>query len=284
MEAIKKAEILVKALPYIQEFHGKTFVIKYGGSAMENGELEHIVMKDIVLLKLVGINPIVVHGGGPKINEVLKKMGKKSEFVNGLRVTDRETMEIVEMVLSGKINKKIVSLINKYGGKAVGLSGKDGGLLSAEKDLSQGDIGFVGYVKEVNAKIIEVMVKEGYIPVIAPVAFGQDGETYNINADTAAGEIAASLGAEKLIMLTDVEGVYENYADKTSLISHLDTVTALKLIEEGAVDGGMIPKVLCCVNAVKKGVKKAHIIDGRVPHSILLEIFTEEGIGTMVVQ
>lgn len=284
MEAIEKANILVEALPYIKNFRGKTFVIKYGGNAMVNEKLKHMVMKDVVLLKLVGINPVVVHGGGPEINDMLKKLNKKPMFVNGLRVTDRETMEVVEMVLTGKVNKEIVSFINSYGGKAIGLSGKDGGLITAEKDLSNGDIGFVGYVKSVNTEIIDLLVKQDYIPVIAPVAIGEDGETYNINADTVAGEIAGSLGAEKLIMLTDVEGIYKNYADKNSLISSLDIETALRYIDDRTIDGGMIPKVLCCINAIKKGVKTTHIIDGRMPHSILLEIFTDEGIGTMVVR
>ncbi|SHF83381.1 N-acetylglutamate kinase [Caldanaerobius fijiensis DSM 17918] len=284
MEAIEKANILVEALPYIKNFRGKTFVIKYGGNAMVNEKLKQMVMKDIVLLKLVGINPVVVHGGGPEINDMLKKLNKKPQFVNGLRVTDRETMEVVEMVLTGKVNKEIVSFINSYGGKAIGLSGKDGGLITAEKDLTNGDIGFVGYVKAVNTEIIDLLVKQGYIPVIAPVAIGEDGETYNINADTVAGEIAGSLGAEKLIMLTDVEGIYKNYADKNSLISSLDIETALRYIDDRIIDGGMIPKVLCCINAIKKGVKTTHIIDGRMPHSILLEIFTDEGIGTMVVR
>ncbi|WP_051585778.1 acetylglutamate kinase [Caldanaerobius polysaccharolyticus] len=284
MEAIEKANILVEALPYIKNFRGKTFVIKYGGNAMVDDRLKHMVMEDIVLLKFVGINPVIIHGGGPEINDVLRKLGKKPQFVNGLRVTDRETMEVVEMVLTGKVNKEIVSYINRYGGKAIGLSGKDGGLVTAGKDLSNGDLGFVGYVKDVNTEVIQLLVREDYIPVIAPVAIGEDGETYNINADTVAGEIAGSLGAEKLIMLTDVEGIYKDYRDKGSLISSLDIKTALSYIEKGIIDGGMIPKVLCCINAIEKGVKKTHIIDGRMPHSMLLEIFTHRGIGTMVVR
>lgn len=284
MDAIEKANVLTESLPYIENFHGKTFVIKYGGNAMTNDDLKRMVMEDIVLLKLVGMNPVVVHGGGPEINDMLKRIGKISKFVNGLRVTDRETMEIVEMVLTGKVNKEIVSLLNGYGGKAVGLSGKDGNLIEAEKDLSQGDIGFVGKVKKINTEIIDMVVKQDYIPVITPVGIGEDGETYNINADTVAGEIAGKLNAEKLIMLTDVEGVYENYNEKESLISRINVKDAIDKIDNGTIKGGMIPKVRCCVNAIQKGVKTTHIIDGRMPHSILLEIFTDEGIGTMVVK
>jgi acetylglutamate kinase len=284
METIEKANILIEALPYIENFRGKIFVVKYGGNAMTDERLKHMVMEDLVFLKLVGINPVVVHGGGPEINDLLGKLGKKPKFVNGFRMTDKETMEVVEMVLTGKVNKEIVSYINRCGGKAIGLSGKDGGLVTADKDLSNGDLGLVGYVKSVNTEVIQLFIKEDYIPVISPVAIGEDGETYNINADTVAGEIAGSLGAEKLIMLTDVEGIYKDYGNKDSLISSLDIKTALDYVNEGVIDGGMIPKVLCCINAIKKGVKKTHIIDGRIPHSMLLEIFTDSGIGTVIVR
>ncbi|TZE83623.1 acetylglutamate kinase [Calorimonas adulescens] len=284
METIEKANILIEALPYIENFRGKIFVVKYGGNAMTDERLKHMVMEDLVFLKLVGINPVVVHGGGPEINDLLGKLGKKPKFVNGFRMTDKETMEVVEMVLTGKVNKEIVSYINRCGGKAIGLSGKDGGLVTADKDLSNGDLGLVGYVKSVNTEVIQLFIKEDYIPVISPVAIGEDGETYNINADTVAGEIAGSLGAEKLIMLTDVEGIYKDYGNKDSLISSLDIKTALDYVNEGVIDGGMIPKVLCCINAIKKGVKKTHITDGRIPHSMLLEIFTDSGIGTVIVR
>lgn len=284
METIEKANILIEALPYIENFRGKIFVVKYGGNAMTDERLKHMVMEDLVFLKLVGINPVVVHGGGPEINDLLGKLGKKPKFVNGFRMTDKETMEVVEMVLTGKVNKEIVSYINRCGGKAIGLSGKDGGLVTADKDLSNGDLGLVGYVKSVNTEVIQLFIKEDYIPVISPVAIGEDGETYNINADTVAGEIAGSLGAEKLIMLTDVEGIYKDYGNKDSLISSLDIKTALDYVNEGVIYGGMIPKVLCCINAIKKGVKKTHIIDGRIPHSMLLEIFTDSGIGTVIVR
>lgn len=281
-DEILKAHILVEALPYIKKFSGKTVVIKYGGSAMLDCNLKKMVMQDVVLMKFVGLNPVIVHGGGPEISSFLKKLGIESKFVNGLRVTDEKTAEIVEMVLVGKINKEIVSMINELGGVAVGISGKDGKLLKAEKDLSNGDLGYVGKIVEVNIEVIEMLIDRGYIPVIAPVSFGDDGKTYNVNADTAAGKIAEALKAEKLILLTDVEGVLENVEDKKSLISRMDLEHAKKLMNSGRINGGMIPKLKCCIKAVENGVKRAHIIDGRLTHSLLLEIFTDEGIGTMI--
>jgi len=281
-DEILKAHILVEALPYIKKFSGKTVVIKYGGSAMLDCNLKKMVMQDVVLMKFVGLNPVIVHGGGPEISSFLKKLGIESKFVNGLRVTDEKTAEIVEMVLVGKINKEIVSMINELGGVAVGISGKDGKLLKAEKDLSNGDLGYVGKIVEVNIEVIEMLIDRGYIPVIAPVSFGDDGKTYNVNADTAAGKIAEALKAEKLILLTDVEGVLENVEDKKGLISRMDLEHAKKLMNSGRINGGMIPKLECCIKAVENGVKRAHIIDGRLTHSLLLEIFTDEGIGTMI--
>ncbi|MEK6614263.1 MAG: acetylglutamate kinase, partial [Candidatus Binatota bacterium] len=284
---IGKAEVLMEALPYIQRFYGKTFVIKYGGSAMADEELKASFAQDMVLLKYVGINPVVVHGGGPQINEVLQKMGTPTQFVRGMRVTDQETMDIVEMVLAGKINKEIVSLINRHGGMAVGLSGKDGGLIRARKMsvtvASNGeppeiiDIGWVGEIVGINPMVINTLDENKFIPVIAPVGAGEHGETYNINADLVAGQLAEALGAEKLILLTDVDGVKDK---KGGLLSTLKINQARKLIQEGVVAEGMIPKVECCIEALKGGVGKTHIIDGRVKHAVLLEIFTKEGVGT----
>jgi len=288
---IGKAEVLMEALPYIQRFYGKTFVIKYGGSAMVDEELKASFAQDMVLLKYVGINPVVVHGGGPQINEVLQKMGTPTQFVRGMRVTDQETMDIVEMVLAGKINKEIVSLINRHGGMAVGLSGKDGGLIRARKMsvtvASNGeppeiiDIGLVGEIVGINPMVINALDENKFIPVIAPVGAGEHGETYNINADLVAGQLAEALGAEKLILLTDVDGVKDK---KGGLLSTLKINQARKLIQEGVVAEGMIPKVECCIEALKGGVGKTHIIDGRVKHAVLLEIFTKEGVGTEVVR
>jgi len=282
--ALEKAGILVEALPYIKKFHGKTIVIKYGGHAMLNQELKEAVMQDVILMKLVGMHPVLVHGGGPEINDMLKRLGIKSSFVQGLRVTDEETMAIVEMVLVGKVNKEIVALINHLGGKAVGFSGQDGNLIEAVKRSGEVDLGYVGDVKRINPEIIQTVIAQGYIPVIAPTGIGEDGKPYNINADYVAGELAAALKADKLILLTDVEGIFADYEDKTTLISslHIDEVEGL--IARGTIAGGMIPKVECCVRALKAGVAKTHIIDGRLPHSILLEIFTDEGIGTEVAQ
>jgi acetylglutamate kinase len=287
--AIEKATILLEALPYIREFANKTFVIKFGGNAMIDEKLSHSFALDIILLSYVGIRPVVVHGGGPQIGELMKKLGKQSTFIDGLRVTDQETMDIAEMVLTGSINKEIVSHINKNGGRAVGLSGKDGSLIMARKMLKKDkndpsqmiDIGFVGEITTVNPQVINTLDSNQFIPVIAPVGCGEDGQTYNINADTAAGAIAGALKAEKLILLTDVEGV----KDKNGrLLSTLTEPEVQRLIGSGDISGGMIPKVTCCCKALDEGVAKAHIIDGRVEHAVLLEIFTDIGIGSQVVK
>lgn len=285
---IKKAEILIEALPYIQKLYGKTVVIKYGGNAMINNELKNSVMEDITLLKYIGMNPVVVHGGGPDINRALEKFDIKSEFVNGLRVTDAATMEVAQMVLVGKTNKEIVSLLNQKGGKAIGLCGIDGHLIECEQhktvlDGKEMDIGYVGKITKINSKLIELIAKDEYIPVIAPIGVGVDGQSYNINADTVAGEIAAALQAEKLMLLTDVEGVKMAKEDP-NIISALTTSEVHDLIERKVINGGMIPKVLGCVEALEKGVGRTHIIDGRIPHCILLEIFTYKGIGTMIMK
>lgn len=287
-ELIEKAEVLIEALPYIRNFYQKTIVIKYGGAAMVDEDLKEGFAMDIVLMKYVGLNPVVVHGGGPQIGEVLKRMGKDSTFVQGLRVTDQETMDVVEMVLVGKLNKEIVGLINRCGGKAVGLSGKDGGLIKAKKLhlSSQGlkdtppeivDLGMVGEVEEINSDVIKTLDDGDFIPVIAPVGVGADAKTYNINADLVAGKVAAALGAEKLILLTDVPGVLDK---KGNLITSLQVKQAKDLISQGIVSEGMIPKINCCLEALAGGVGKAHIIDGRVKHALILEIFTDGGVGT----
>ncbi|SMB90745.1 N-acetylglutamate kinase [Desulfonispora thiosulfatigenes DSM 11270] len=291
--ATEKAEVLIEALPYIQKFAGKTVIIKFGGHAMVNKELEKMVLQDIILMKLVGMNPVIVHGGGPSINTWLKKVGIESNFVNGLRVTDEETMEIVEMVLCGKLNKSLVSSINEMGGKAIGLCGKDGSLIEAEPKKAlvkskngveeEVDLGLVGEITKVNPSLIHTLTNEGYIPVISPVGIGSKGESLNINADHAAGALGGSLGAHKLVLLTDVEGIYLG-EDKDSLASKLSAQEVNKCIERGVINGGMIPKVESCLKALQWGVKHVHIIDGRRPHSVLLEIFTDEGIGTMVVK
>lgn len=290
--AIEKAGILVEALPYIKHFHGRIVVIKYGGHAMLNGALKEAVITDVVLMKYVGMHPVIVHGGGPEITAVLRRMGKESSFVNGLRVTDRETMEIVEMVLVGKINKEIVAMVNRFGGRAIGLCGKDANLIEAAKKrvrverdgvTEEVDIGFVGEVARVNADLVASVLREGYIPVVAPTAVGPDGASYNINADSVAGELAVALGAEKLVILTDVEGIMADREDPATLISTVKVDEVPDLMARGIISGGMVPKVECCVNALRGGVRRTHILDGRVPHSILLEIFTDEGIGTMVV-
>ena len=282
-ERSEQAEILVQALPYIRQYYGKTVVIKYGGNAMADDSLKASVTKDIVLLRYVGMQPVVVHGGGPEITELMHKMGKEPNFIGGLRVTDAETMEIVEMVLAGKTNKSIVSLINSQGGQAVGLSGKDANLLVAEKAMPGGvDLGQVGAIVEVNTQIVRTLIDQAYIPVIASVAVGEQGESYNVNADHVAGELAAVLGAAKLITLTDVQGVYRDFSDKSSLISELSADEAQSLIESGIIDKGMIPKIESCITAVRAGVEKAHIIDGTIPHALLMEVFTDKGIGTMI--
>ncbi|WP_394793625.1 acetylglutamate kinase [Armatimonas sp.] len=276
------AATLIQALPYIRIFAGKTIVIKYGGNAMIDAELKKAVMRDLVLMRLVGINPILVHGGGPEINEAMKKLGKEPEFVAGRRVTDAETMEIVEMVLTGKTNKSIVAHLNSEGVQAVGLSGKDANLLIATKDTDNGDLGFVGKIAHVNPEIIHTLTNGGYIPVISSVAVGADGQAYNVNADTAAAALAAALHAEKLILMTDVEGLYKDFSDKSSLVSEITTAEARQWIAEGIVDKGMIPKLEACASAVEDGVPRAHIIDGRRAHALLIELFTDTGIGTMV--
>ncbi len=285
------ANVLIEALPYIQKFAGKTIVIKYGGHAMLEQELKEKVMLDILLLHSVGIRPVIVHGGGPEINSMLNKVGKESHFVRGLRVTDKETMEIAAMVLVGKLNTEIVSLLNRFGGKAVGLSGKDAQLLQAIKkplkmqnslgELEDVDLGFVGEITEVRPGIVRSLLDQGYIPIISPVAGGEDWESYNINADTAAGEIAKALEADKFLLLTDVPGVLRDVEDPNSLISVIKEEEIPALIGDGIISGGMIPKVECAQEALVGGVDNVHILDGRIPHAILLELFTDGGIGTM---
>lgn len=286
MTEIRRAEVLLEALPYIREFRGKTVVIKYGGAAMERADLKEPFALDVILLRLVGMKPVIVHGGGPQIGSLMKRLGKEPRFVGGMRVTDEETVEIVEMVLVGKINQEIVGLINHHGGKAVGLSGKDAGLLRARKRkhrLPTGeevDLGLVGEVELVNVEPIRLLEDNGFIPVIAPVGVGSEGETYNINADLVAGEVAAALGAEKLIHLTDVQGILDSAG---KLVSTLSRKEAERLVTAGVIDGGMLPKVESALRALEGGTAKAHIIDGRVPHAILLELFTREGVGTEIV-
>ena len=286
MSEIRRAEVLLEALPYIREFRGQTIVIKYGGAAMERADLKEPFALDVILLRFVGIKPVIVHGGGPQIGALMKRLGKEPRFVGGMRVTDEETVEIVEMVLVGKINKEIVGLINHHGGKAVGLSGKDAQLLRARRRphrLPSGeevDIGLVGEVEAVNTEPIRLLEDAGFIPVIAPVGVGANGETYNINADLVAGQVAAALGAGKLIHLTDVQGIRDRDGHLVSTLSRTD---AERLMSEGVIDGGMLPKVESALRALEGGTAKAHIIDGRVPHAILLELFTREGIGTEIV-
>jgi acetylglutamate kinase len=285
-ELIKKAGILIEALPYIQRLYGKTVVIKYGGAAMVDQTLKASVMEDITLLKYIGVNPVVVHGGGPDINKTLDQLDITPQFHDGLRVTDAQTMEVAQMVLIGKTNKEIVALINKAGGKAIGVSGIDGNLIEAEQyktDINgkQSDIGYVGNIKRINSKVLEIIAKDEYIPVVAPIGIGNDGHSYNINADTVAGEIASALKAEKLMLLTDVEGIKPSKsADNIAPV--LTATEVYDLIENGIIDGGMIPKVLGCIKALDSGVSRTHILDGRIPHCILLEIFTDRGIGTMI--
>jgi len=286
-----KAEVLIEALPYIRRFYNKTIVIKYGGHAMVDTDLKINFALDIILMKYIGLNPVIIHGGGPQIEEVLKKMGKSTKFVGGMRITNPETMDVVEMVLAGKINKEIVGLINHYGGQAVGLSGKDGQLIKARKldvtGLTDGtdtheiiDIGMVGEVESIDPNIVEVLDGNNFIPVIAPIGIGKDGETYNINADLVAGKIASALRAEKLILLTDVEGLID---ERKELISTIDTKRVKKYIKSGIIYGGMIPKANCCLEALREGVVKTHILDGRVKHAVLLEVFTDVGVGTEIV-
>ncbi|RKU22233.1 acetylglutamate kinase [Candidatus Poribacteria bacterium] len=289
----KTAEVLIEALPYIRHFYDRRIVIKYGGAAMDDNLLIHSVMQDIVLMKYVGIRPIIVHGGGPRITAWMDKIGKVPEFVQGLRVTDAETVEIAEMVL-GSINKEIVSRINQHGGKAIGLSGKDANLILAEKEKTQitnengatidVDLGFVGKIIGVNTESVTALDKAGYVPVITPIGVGVDGQTYNINADTMAGEIASAFQAEKLIMLTDTRGILRDLSDEASLIPTIRMREVDEFIKEGFIAGGMLPKVEACTTALIGGVYKTHIIDGRIPHSLLLEVFTEGGIGTEIVR
>lgn len=277
-----RVQILSEALPYIQQFAGRTIVVKYGGAAMKDSSLKEKVIRDVVFMACVGLRPILVHGGGPEINSWLDKLGIEPQFKNGLRVTDAATMDVVEMVLVGRVNKEIVSLINQAGGSAVGLCGKDGGLIEA-RPADQEGVGFVGEVTKVKPQILETLVQKGHIPVVSSVAADETGQAYNINADTVAGEIAAALNAEKLILLTDTAGILEDYKKPETLLPRLTIQQARKLIDQGIVSGGMIPKVDCCVRSLAQGVKAAHIIDGRLPHALLLEIFTDTGIGSMIV-
>jgi acetylglutamate kinase len=278
-----RVRVLSEALPYIQQFAGRTVVMKYGGAAMKDSKLKDVVLRDVVLLSSFGLRPVIVHGGGPEINSWLDKIGIEPQFKNGLRVTDADTMDVVEMVLVGRVNKEIVALINQAGGSAVGLCGKDANIITARPQGQEG-IGFVGEVTSINIKMLKLLVENGYIPVISSVAADKDGQSYNLNADTVAGELAAALNAEKLILLTDTPGILRDYHDPKTIITTLDISEARKLIETGVVGGGMIPKVNCCVRSLAQGVRAAHIIDGRIPNALLLEIFTDDaGIGTKIV-
>lgn len=291
----EKADVLIESLPYIKTFHSKTFVIKYGGAAMVDNNLKQDIIKDFILLRYIGINVVVVHGGGPEITSFLQKIGKETTFVNGLRVTDKETMDAVQMSLVGKTNQDIVSMINHFGGKAVGLSGADSNIIQARKKMMETvldpetkrekniDLGFVGDIERIDSSLVNLLNQNGYIPVIAPIGVGIDGEHYNINADEVASEVAVSLKADKLIMVTDVDGIYENPSNPATKIESLTIHRAKQMIEKGEISGGMIPKVRACINGISNGVKRTHIVDGRQKHSILLEIFTDHGIGTMVV-
>jgi acetylglutamate kinase len=277
-----RVQVLSEALPYIQQFAGRSVVVKYGGAAMKDSSLKDKVIRDIVFLSCIGMRPVVVHGGGPEINSWLDKLGIEPQFKNGLRVTDAPTMDVVEMVLVGRVNKELVSLINQAGGAAVGLCGKDGNLFKARPEGQEG-MGFVGEVTKVNTKLLESLVNSRYIPVVSSVGEDENGQAYNINADTVAGELAAALGAEKLILLTDTAGILRDPKDPNSLIAKLKIQEVRDLMETGMVSGGMIPKVKCCVRSLAQGVHAAHILDGRIPHALLLEIFTDEGIGSMIV-
>lgn len=278
----ERAGILTRALPYIQKYNGKILVVKYGGNAMVSEELKQSVMSDIILLSTIGIKVVLVHGGGPEITGMLNKIGKKSEFVNGLRVTDKETADVVQMVLAGKINKSLVNLLCSKGGKAIGLSGSDGGMIKAKPKSK--DLGFVGEITEIDVQPILDVLEMGYIPVVSTVGFDSDGNTYNINADTVAAGIAGKLKAESLISMTDIAGILRDKDDPTTLISKIFVEDAPKLMDEGIISGGMIPKVQCCVDAINLGVRKVFVIDGRIPHSIIIEVLTDEGIGTMFVK
>ena len=281
-QVMKKAEVLIEALPYIQKFNRKIIVVKYGGSAMSNEELQRNVIKDVTLLKLVGFKPIIVHGGGKEISRWVGKVGKEAQFVNGLRVTDEETMEIAEMVL-GRINKQLVTMVQELGVKAVGVSGKDGGLLRVDRKYADGkDIGFVGDIRRVDPKILYDLLEKDFLPIVAPIGLDEDFVTYNINADDAACAIARAVGADKLVFLTDIEGLYGDINDKSSFIPRITASEAEALIEGGMIGGGMLPKLGNCTEAVKNGVNRVHILDGRIPHCLLLEVFTNEGVGTMI--
>ena len=283
LTALEKAGVLIEALPYIQKFNRKIVVVKYGGSAMSNEELQKNVIKDAVLLKLVGFKPIIVHGGGKEISKWVSKVGKESTFVNGLRVTDEETMEIAEMVLS-KVNKRLVTMVQELGVKAVGISGKDGGLLQVEKKYAGGqDIGFVGNITHVEPKVLWDLLENDFLPIVAPIGLDENFQSYNINADDAACAVAKAVGAEKLAFLTDIEGLYRDFNDKSSFISRLSASEAQELIDSGMIGGGMLPKLGNCTDAIRNGVNRVHILDGRIPHSLLLEIFTNKGIGTAIV-
>ena len=290
---LQKAKILVNALPYIKKYYGQTIVIKYGGSAMVDKTARKQFIKDVVLMKYIGINPVIVHGGGLEINEMLKKVGKESKFIAGNRVTDEETVEIVEMVLSGKVNKGIVADINKYGGKAIGISGKDDNMILVRQkyieeksenseETKKIDIGFVGEIENINTEIIKMLEKSDYIPVISSIGTDKNGQTYNINADYVAGEIAGKLNVDRMIFLTDVDGILLDYHDKQTLIDEIDVYHVNKLIEKGVISGGMLPKVNTCLKAIEKGVKNVIILNGKLEHSLLLELFTEEGAGTLI--
>ena len=282
-KVLQKAEVLIEALPYIQKFNRKIIVVKYGGSAMSNEELQKNVIKDVTLLKLVGFKPIIVHGGGKDISRWVEKVGKEAKFVNGLRVTDEETMEIAEMVL-GKVNKRLVTMVQELGVKAIGISGKDGGLLQVEKKYSGGqDIGFVGEITGVDPKVLYDMLEKDFLPIVSPIGLDDRFQTYNINADDAACAIAKAVGADKLVFLTDIEGLYRDINDKSSFINRLTAAEAEELISGGYIGGGMLPKLANCTSAIRSGVRRVHILDGRIPHCLLLEIFTRKGIGTAIV-
>ncbi|ABR55719.1 acetylglutamate kinase [Methanococcus aeolicus] len=291
MDNALKAEVLIESLPYICKFQDQKIVIKYGGHAMVDEEAKSWIAKDVVLLRFVGLNPVIIHGGGPEINKAMEKMGKEPEFIHGLRVTDEETLDIVKMVLIGKINGDIVSKLGKYGGKAVGLSGKSGHLISARKKIQyiikedekiEVDLGRVGEVDSINTELIDILLEKKYIPVISPIGIDSQANTYNLNADIAAGDIAGAINAKKLIMITDVDGVMDDINDPSTIYKKLTISQVGEMIDKGIISGGMIPKIEACVNALRKGVDSVHIINGKIPHSVLLEVFTEEGIGTMI--
>jgi len=279
-DAMMKAHVLAEALPYIREFSGRTVVIKYGGHAMEDPALADLFAQDVVLMRLVGMNPVVVHGGGPQISDLMRRLGKEPEFVDGLRVTDAESVDIVRMALVGKVNREIVAVLNQHGSYAVGLSGEDAGLIKVE--MRDERLGFVGDVASIDPSIVDKLINEELIPVIATMGVDVLGQVYNVNADAVAGAIAHAMQAEKLVYLTDVAGIYADYPDESSLVNHIDVLGLEQLLTAGKVDGGMIPKLQSCLHALRGGVRRAHILDGRIPHALLLEFFTREGIGTMV--